>query len=305
MTNEEYTPPPIMVNVTAPSTLPAGYTFEVSYVDDERRIHSFTCEVVRFCFVPFGNQCQSWFRRIGSFLPPLYFLSSLERKALTAIHALTSTSFPSFFLAARGWSYAGQIFSAPLPSSERPNIIRAPNGRWKDGLCNCFSLGIYHPSLCWSIWLPPIAMGQIMTRMSLNWLGQHGNRVFTKYTCTSVAIITYTYVLLEITVQCLQHFLPDEGFLVQKFVGLSVTSLFFSWFLYALKMTRQRVREQYSIPGEQCGSYEDVCCSLFCACCVVSQMARHTGEYETYPGICCSTTGHPEGTPLTINEDVV
>ena len=41
---------PVMVNVTAPSTLPAGYTFEAYLNDDKNR--PFTCEVVRtslFC----------------------------------------------------------------------------------------------------------------------------------------------------------------------------------------------------------------------------------------------------------------
>jgi hypothetical protein len=29
-------------------------------------------------------------------------------------------------------------------------------------------------------------------------------------------------------------------------------------------------------------------------------MARHTGEYETYPGKFFTKTGHPVGTPLTV-----
>ena len=36
---------PLMISVTAPSTLPAGYTFEAFVNDDKQR--PFTCEVVR------------------------------------------------------------------------------------------------------------------------------------------------------------------------------------------------------------------------------------------------------------------
>ncbi len=39
---------PLMVSVTAPSTLPAGYTFE-AYVNDDK-MRPFTCEVVRIFF---------------------------------------------------------------------------------------------------------------------------------------------------------------------------------------------------------------------------------------------------------------
>ena len=42
---------PLMVSVTAPATLPAGYTFEAFVNGDKMR--AFTCEVVRIFFVLF------------------------------------------------------------------------------------------------------------------------------------------------------------------------------------------------------------------------------------------------------------
>ena len=38
---------PMMVHVTAPATLPAGYTFEAEINGDPNKL--FTCEVVRVC----------------------------------------------------------------------------------------------------------------------------------------------------------------------------------------------------------------------------------------------------------------
>ena len=53
---------PIMVNVTAPSTLPAGYTFEAYLNDDKNR--PFVCEVVCFFFtqycIHFRNRSDSY-----------------------------------------------------------------------------------------------------------------------------------------------------------------------------------------------------------------------------------------------------
>ena len=62
---------PLMISVTAPSTLPAGYTFE-AYVNDDK-MRPFTCEVVSIFL---EIECQShsidWFIqaliRIISFL---------------------------------------------------------------------------------------------------------------------------------------------------------------------------------------------------------------------------------------------
>ena len=40
---------PMMVHVTAPATLPAGYTFEAEINGDPKKL--FTCEVVRINFI--------------------------------------------------------------------------------------------------------------------------------------------------------------------------------------------------------------------------------------------------------------
>ena len=81
---------------------------------------------------------------------------------------------------------------------------------------------------------------------------------------------------------------------VIKTVGYVVFTL---WTVYALTQTRQMVRRHYNIPGSQCN---DVCCSLMCTCCTLAQLARHTGDYENYPGVCCTETGHAPSAPLVV-----
>ena len=62
------------------------------------------------------------------------------------------------------------------------------------------------------------------------------------------------------------------------------------------------VRKKYAIPeSESCPTgCEDGCMALFCGCCSVAQMMRHTTEYETYRAECFSATGLPDHVPALI-----
>jgi Cys-rich protein (TIGR01571 family) len=51
---------------------------------------------------------------------------------------------------------------------------------------------------------------------------------------------------------------------------------------------RKSVRAKFGIPGS---CFEDCCCAFWCNCCVVSQMLRHTTDYDVYPSQLCSSTG--------------
>lgn len=195
----------------------------------------------------------------------------------------------------------GQRFWVPLPPLAGDERIRAPTGRWKDGLFDCCSAGACHPSLCCAVWCDKVSLAQIMTRMSLTWLGEPGPGVSTKNTFAVVVALFVAYTVFANALELASlEFTPDTlpvAISVLKAVG----GFFFAvWSVYAVCKTRQSVRDQYSIPEERCGGCEDLCCSVFCTCCTLSQMARHTGEYETYRGVCCTSTGHPAGTPLTV-----
>lgn len=236
----------MMVHVTAPASLPAGYTFEAEINGDPDKI--FTCEV-----------------------PP-------------------------------GGIEEGQIFLTPLPQDFDHPRLKVPIGSWKDGLFGCFNLGICHPALCCSLFCPQIAMAQIMSRLQLSWLGEPGLVSNTKNTFTVVLVLAISYYVYSIALQIVENAYSNEAMIpsyliVLKFVG---NFLFALWVVYSLCRTRETMRARYQIPEQRCHGCEDLCCSLWCSCCVTAQMLRHTGEYENYPGTCFSTTGHPSGTPLTV-----
>ena len=190
---------------------------------------------------------------------------------------------------------------AALPDYVTAPRIQAPTGQWKDGLFQCFKHGVCHPHIWCAFCCSKISMAQIMTRMKLTWLGEHGPRESTKNTFLVVLILLFSYAVYSTSLGIGTWSYPPGNapifFVVAKYIG---ATLFICWSVYSLMRTRQSVREQYSIPERTCVGCEDCCCAFFCTCCALSQMARHTGEYETYQGTWCTKTGLSSDAPGTV-----
>jgi hypothetical protein len=146
-----------------------------------------------------------------------------------------------------------------------------------------------------------VAMGQILQRLRFNWLGEPASDSATKSTFKVVLTLVLCYVFFTIFLEIAEGSTgyQDIPFWIPtlRFVG---SILFTIYSIYSLMKLRASVRAKYSIPTEKCGACEDVCCSIWCSCCIVSQMARHTGEYETYKGRLCSETGMAAHTPSVV-----
>ncbi len=140
-----------------------------------------------------------------------------------------------------------------------------------------------------------------MQRMRLNWLGDIGHDSATKNTYKVVLALVLAYSAYSIALEIMEgskNYQNIRAYIpVLKFIG---AMLFTIWSIYALMKTRENIRAKYSIPEERCKGYEDLVCSMCCSCCVVAQMARHTGEYETYKGSCCSANGMAAHTPSIV-----
>lgn len=160
--------------------------------------------------------------------------------------------------------------------------------------CNFFLLG-------GDLLVFTVLMAQVMQRMQLTWLGEPGPISSTRnsFKIVLTVVVVYCFYSSALGMPILPHsnILTAVWFPHFRFWG---GLLFAFWFLYALCKTRENVRFRYSIEEEHCLGCEDCCCALACTCCTVSQLARHTGDYETYPSVCCSETGHPPGAPLTV-----
>ena len=149
-----------------------------------------------------------------------------------------------------------------------------------------------------------VAMAQVMTRMSLTFLGEPGSRDSTKMTFKIVAVLFVSYTVYSIALELAAPTpVDDDDTPVNPIISLlkSIGAIAFTLYaLYAMMKTREFVRQKHSIPEGKLGACEDFMCSMFCSCCAVAQMARHTGEYETHKGVCCSTRGLEESAPLNV-----
>lgn len=188
-------------------------------------------------------------------------------------------------------------------------------GSWRDGICSCFSMGLCHPYLCMSCWCTPCALGQVMTRMGLNSLGEYQQQQQNNHpfwtTFKIIVFVTVVYYILDTTLGAI---VAPYGFTVDSHnkivfdkvdvpppvgirVAMSIRGLLeLGYFLYVLIImirTRAAVRRQSGIPSSS--PCEDCCCSYWCSCCTVAQMARHTSNVNRYEAACCTDTGLVQG----------
>mmetsp|Transcript_27149 Transcript_27149/g.38909 ORF Transcript_27149/g.38909 Transcript_27149/m.38909 type:complete len:155 (-) Transcript_27149:1254-1718(-) len=148
------------------------------------------------------------------------------------------------------------------------------------------------------------AMGQVMQRLRLDWLGRQATEIQAKNTfkvcvCLVVAYTFYSFFIDYLAPDYVYGNVdaPPVWVEVLKYLGAIVMTV---WGVWALSNTRFFVRTKYDIPEQRCHGCEDVCCALLCGCCTVAQIARHTGQHETYRSVCCSETGMPAEAPMIV-----
>jgi len=201
--------------------------------------------------------------------------------------------------------------------------VSVPVGSWRDGLCDCCRFGCCHPVFWNAFCCSPILTAQVMTRMNLDILGRSvpaTRKVNTFYVVLIIALLEVFLVrIVNLVLFKMTHNevtlspgivveVPKEG--MEGVASLIATVflyqrlMFIIFILYIFTVTRAVVRNKYAIPTSFCtcgaGIVEDCCLSFWCSCCTAGQLARHTMDYDTYPGVCCSRTGVPDYVPSII-----
>jgi PLAC8 family len=202
-------------------------------------------------------------------------------------------------------------------------------GKWKDGLCDCCSQGICHPSL-WCAWCCPLLlMGQVLTRLKMTWYGTSAVAGAYRYTFWTILGIVIVYCIASSVLGCppepptqddidqMMAYVDDDNTAndIQssfqqmmaeyeecpdwKSYTLSCVEVIMTLYsLIVMIRLRRAVRMSYQIKAQSCCGddgtcVEDCCCVFWCSCCTVSQMARQTADYDHIRAVCCSTTGLP------------
>jgi Cys-rich protein (TIGR01571 family) len=190
----------------------------------------------------------------------------------------------------------GDIFGDSATAPRRTRVFKdmdAPPSRWRDELFDCFRHGICHPFLWNTIICPHVALAQIMARIQLSDTGDPVITIKSRSHACSYVIFAFLLLLLHIVFVCFCIFTnPDENTMIITtcpLVGLDIILLVY--FLCMVVRTRKTVRNEFGIPELRCNGHEDLCMALFCTCCTIAQMGRHTADYETFQSYCCTDTG--------------
>jgi len=198
----------------------------------------------------------------------------------------------------------GDRFTCPMKSLDRVEI-QAPTGRWRDGIFDIFHFGALHPLVLNAIFIPLIAVGQIMSRNHLTWFGDHSSRFQSLSVFTNMLMVVLCWGALNLLFLFMIGVTFNRGHLPSylDYVALGLVNAFMLLFsIYAVARTRGEIRSKFRIPAMlTCGGgkTEDYLCATFCMPCTITQMGRHTADFDTYRAVCCSGTGLPS------NVDVV
>lgn len=153
-----------------------------------------------------------------------------------------------------------------------------------------------------------VLLGQVMHRLKLTWLGSEGGTSAQTAATFKVALgITVAYqVAVQIPGLALLSMddedISEEDTVIAFSAQHVIKVAFVVLLLVVTCRTRGHIRSRYAIPETHCrgSGFEDFCCAVWCTACTVAQMARHTADYDTYAGTCCSETGVPEHAPSIV-----
>jgi Cys-rich protein (TIGR01571 family) len=306
--------PPIMIEVTSPSNLREGYTFDAIH---NGHIFSVT--------VPSGGVKSGQTFQVP-FIPSNNVVE-VEAEAV-AVHydQLSSETTPMLMEPAPTTS---QQQHHPLNNNNNNNnnnntvfipTNNAPLGVWSTGLCDCCAEGCCHASFCNAIFFPYILMGQVLTRMKLSWCGNSSiGHEYKRSTCYWI-LLTIGYIAIRVSLRScpidaigindsVEDILDDDDVtkIIKKTLEKTnehcskdssetlntVTTIWFFLTMYVLINLRGKVRKAYKI-SQSCPC-EDCFYSVVCSCCTVSQLARQTADYHQDRAYCCTDTGLAEG----------
>jgi len=132
-------------------------------------------------------------------------------------------------------------------------IVHPTRGMWSDGLCDCFN----DCESCLLAWIvPPVLFGRNVARSGL---GEFGG---------SFAMYLVPWLCLVILYPLVAYGVIGAWGLIVAIIGSIFCAIIGCMF-------RGKLRQKYSIPGDQ---MEDICMHCCCVVCALSQESRHVNR---------------------------
>jgi hypothetical protein len=164
-------------------------------------------------------------------------------------------------------------------------------------ICIFSKLSFFYYSLVLSLYsslmfMHLVALAQVMKRFNLLISGKQGTPKQGKRTFWMLVIM---FLLNIAYINLIQNLIQKEviGIPLGNALYSFVPVLFSIFLIYLVGVTRNFIRQRYQIPERNCIGCEDCVCALCFPCCTISQMARHTTDYDTYRAVWFSDTGLP------------
>jgi len=203
----------------------------------------------------------------------------------------------------------GQKFSVPYGGNiVSTRTMNVPVGAWKDSIFNCFEYGPCHNHLCLSCWCVPIATGQAISRLKLNWKGKPGTIEETTGVFESILYPTIAFWLVYFMIKIgigdgdVNPANASDFVVLLVFIRTCLLYTYLAFCVYIVWNVRAHVRKKYAIPEhEACPTgCEDFGVALCCTHLAIAQILRHTADYDTYNSTCCTETGLPSNAPSMV-----
>jgi hypothetical protein len=165
-------------------------------------------------------------------------------------------------------------------------------GTWHDHLWDCCRFGPCHTHIWQAMCCPQLLAAHIMARLQLNWRGIPGQtggyNPWTVWIWVGIVVLFWGLFLWTAPFFDLDR--GNQPGVVWTAIYNVITVSFLLISVALVTKLRHYIREQNQIPTtisccqSSCGGKvldcEDCCLAVFCHCCTVAQMARHTMSYD-------------------------
>ena len=176
--------------------------------------------------------------------------------------------------------------------------IDIPVGYWRDGILGLCSYGCCHPVAWNSMLCPLVALAQVQYRANLDFLGRP-NLFYGAAPNRAMMVTIIMFWIVINAMLCLGYYIKWSQAMeltIADWTALAVINgAYLCFIVFVTQSTRSSLRDKYLIREHLCSDLEDLCCATCCLPCSISQMSRHTGNYDEYEAVCCSRTGLPDG----------
>jgi hypothetical protein len=143
-----------------------------------------------------------------------------------------------------------------------------------------------------------VSLAQVMTRLQLDSSGNKTSSLRSRVNFNLVRVFPFVLATLHGILFFLLyrafhlHLKSQLWVFIYSCIPVLIADIcIFGYFIYMTGKVRRLVREEYNIEEYGCFGLRDEVLSFFCAPLVVSQLGRHTADYDTYVGAYCTKTG--------------